>query len=211
MFVGNLLALQQHNIKRLLAYSSIAHLGYVLVALLAGESAAAQAVTFYLVAYTVTTLGSFGVVTVLSESSGAKGDLDDLSDYRGLGRRSPYLAGVMTAMLLSLAGIPLTAGFIGKYLLLAAGVGSSLWTLVVLLAVNSAIGLYYYMRVVVVMYLLPEESVLAVGAARARQPAPVFSVAGGVTLAVLTMLLVWLGVYPNPVMHMVRQSCAGLF
>src|SRR5512142_272096 len=127
MIIGNLLALLQTNVKRILAYSSIAHLGYMLVAFLAGGPLAVTAVAFYLVSYFVTTLGAFGVMTLLS---GPYRDAEDISDYRGLFTRRPWLAGIMTAMLLSLAGIPLTSGFVGKFYLVAAGVGSALWILV---------------------------------------------------------------------------------
>src|SRR6185369_14212496 len=140
MFAGNILALLQNNVKRILAYSSIAHLGYILVAFLAGGQLGALAVTFYLVAYFVTILGAFGVVTVLS--SGNR-DAENLEDYRGLFWRRPALATVFTVMLLSLAGIPITAGFIGKFYILAAGASSAMWALVVMLVVTSAVGLFY--------------------------------------------------------------------
>ncbi len=209
MFAGNLLALLQRDLKRLLAYSSIAHLGYMLVALLASGPAAAAAVGFYLVAYSVTTLGAFGVITVLSTGRGASGDLDALDDYRGLGRRHPWLAGVLAVMLLSLAGIPLTAGFVGKFLVVAAGVRGHLWTLVVLMVVNSAIGIYYYLRVIVAVYLQPGvtatvpvvDDVALSTAGSARRPVPL---AAGIALAVLTAALFWLGVYPGPVLRILQ-------
>jgi NADH-quinone oxidoreductase subunit N len=164
MLVGNLLALLQRNVKRLLAYSSIAHLGYLLVAFLASGALAVTAVAFYLVAYFVTTLGAFGIVGVLSSSDR---DADKVEDYRGLFWRRPWLAMVFTATLLSLAGIPLTAGFIGKFYVLNAGVGSALWLLVITLVVSSVIGLYYYLRLIVTMYLgVPEEE-----AAQVKAPA----------------------------------------
>ena len=118
MCAGNLLALQQTNVKRILAYSSIAHFGYILVAFLAGATMAIEAVSFYLVAYTVTILAAFGIVTVLS---GSERDADDLEDYRGLFWRRPVIASIFTAALLSLAGIPATMGFLGKFYVLAAG------------------------------------------------------------------------------------------
>ncbi len=149
MFAGNLLALFQNNIKRLLAYSSIAHFGYLLVAFLSAGSLKVAAATYYLVAYLATTLGAFGVVTLLS---GKEQDADGIDAYEGLGRRSPWLGGMLAFMLLSLAGMPLTAGFIGKFYVVAAGVGSSLWVLVVILIVNSAIGLFYYLRVTAALY-----------------------------------------------------------
>jgi NADH-quinone oxidoreductase subunit N len=201
MFVGNVLALSQTNVKRLLAYSSIAHLGYLLVAFLASGPLADTAVTFYWVAYVVTTLGAFGTMTVLS---GRQRDADRIDDYRGLFWRHPWLAGIFTATLLSLAGIPLTAGFVGKFYLLAAGVGSALWLLVILLVVASAIGLFYYLRLIVAMYTpLPQERESFVAA-------PSVSLAGSLVLAALTLALAWLGVYPAPLIDMVQRAVAGL-
>jgi len=204
MFGGNLLALLQNNVKRLLAYSSIAHLGYLLVALLSSGRLAVAAAGYYLVAYFVTTLGAWGVVGALS---GKDGDAESLDDYRGLAWRRPWLAGVFTAMLLSLIGIPVTAGFIGKFYVLAAGVTSSLWLLVVILVINSAIGLFYYLRVVVVLYgharmNEPEGT----GQSKQPLPAPSLSPAGGVALCGLTLALIWLGVFPGPLMHVIEAA-----
>ncbi len=128
MCAGNLLALRQTNVKRILAYSSIAHFGYILVAFLAASTMAVEAVTFYLVAYTVTILAAFGIVTVLSNSGR---DAEDLEDYRGLFWRRPVIAAVFTAVLLSLAGIPATMGFLGKFYVLAAGAERSAWPLII--------------------------------------------------------------------------------
>ncbi|MEW6296716.1 MAG: NADH-quinone oxidoreductase subunit N [Thermodesulfobacteriota bacterium] len=199
MFAGNLLALLQDNIKRILAYSSIAHLGYLLVAFLAGGALAVEAVTYYLVAYFVTTLGAFGIVTVLSDH---EREADSLDDYRGLFWRRPWLAMAFTAMLLSLAGIPLTAGFVGKFYVLAAGITAALWPLVVLLVLNSAIGLFYYLRIVVAMYLPAPAGGPGQRAPALRAP----SLVGHAVLAVLTFLLVWLGVYPAPFLSLIRTT-----
>jgi NADH-quinone oxidoreductase subunit N len=196
MFMGNLLALLQNNVKRILAYSSIAHLGYLLVAFLASGALAVTAATFYLVAYFLTTLGAFGVVSILST---AKRDADAMDDYRGLFWRRPWLAGIFTAALFSLAGIPLTAGFVGKFYLLAAGVGSSLWLLVISLVISSVIGLYYYLRIIVAMYLQPLPPDQRVTAA------PILPLAGGLALATVILLLVWLGVYPSPVINVIEM------
>ncbi len=206
MFVGNLLALLQDNVKRMLAYSSIAHIGYLLVALLASGKLAPVAVTFYLVAYFITTLGAFGIITVLS---GKEDERDQLADYRGLVFRHPWLAGVFTAMLLSLAGIPLTAGFIGKFYVISAGVGSSLWLLVIALIINSAIGLFYYLRVIVAMYSKsleegPPQQVPG------HAPAASFSLAAGLSLTTLTVLLIWIGVYPSPLISFIQTMVANL-
>jgi NADH-quinone oxidoreductase subunit N len=198
MFAGNLLALRQPSLKRLLAYSSIAHLGYLLVAFLAGGVAGLDAIVFYLVAYTVTTLGAFGVITVLS---GPAGDLDALDGYAGLGRRRPWLAGTLAAMLLSLGGIPLTAGFIGKFLVIRAGVSAAQWALVILLVVNSAIGIYYYLRVVVAMYLRESDAPSA-----ARMPAPVIA---QLILAILVIALFWLGIWPDSLLRIISGAAGG--
>jgi NADH-quinone oxidoreductase subunit N len=197
MVAGNLLALLQRNVKRILAYSSIAHMGYLLVAFLAGGALAVVAATFYLVAYFVTTLACFGVVTLLS---GSEGDADVLDDYRGLFWRRPALAAAFTAALLSLAGIPLTAGFVGKFYVVASGASAGTWTLVAILVVSSVIGLFYYLRVVAVLY--------------ARAPAydrglPLAR--GGIAvLAVLTVLLLWLGIYPAPLLQLIRSAARSL-
>lgn len=192
MFSGNLLALLQTNVKRILAYSSIAHLGYLLVALLAGGPLRLSAAAFYLAAYFVTTLGAFGVVTVLSVRNS---DADNLEEYRGLAWRNPWLAAVFTAMLLSLAGIPLTAGFIGKFYLVAAGLGSGLWLLVAVLVVNSAIGLFYYLRIVQMVYADQEK----------EMPERRIPLSGGGVLAFLSVALVWLGVFPGPVLALIEK------
>src|SRR6266852_2800063 len=117
MLTGNLLALRQSNVKRILAYSSIAHMGYLLVALLAGGTLGAPAATYYLTAYLVTILGAFGTMTILS---GTRREAASLDSYRGLFWRSPLVAAAFTPMLLSLAGIPLTAGFLGKFYVVTA-------------------------------------------------------------------------------------------
>ena len=194
MFAGNLLALLQTNVKRILAYSSISHLGYLLVTALASGPHAAAAAAFYLTAYFITTLGAFGVVTVLSRP---ERDADRMDDYRGLVWSRPWTAGVFTAMLFSLAGIPLTAGFVGKFYVVAAGVGSALWLAVIALAINSVIGLFYYLRIVVALFSPPGEESPA---------APETSGSGNAVLAVLTVLLIFFGVYPGPLIDIIRNA-----
>lgn len=202
MIVGNLLALLQANVKRILAYSSIAHLGYVLVAFLAGGAFAVEAVTYYLVAYAVTTLGAFGVVTLLSQP-GAEHDSESLAEYRGLFWSRPWLAGVFTAMLLSLAGIPLTMGFIAKFYAMAAGIGADLLAPVIALILGSVIGLYYYLRIIIVMYMSAPAS------AAARAPL-ILPWSGSGVLATLVALLIWLGVYPSPLIVVIRMTAERL-
>ena len=202
MIAGNLLALLQNNVKRILAYSSIAHLGYMLVAFLAGGDRAAEAVTFYLVAYFVTTLGTFGVVSVLSNG---ERDADSMDDYEALFWRRPILAGVFTLMLLSLAGIPLTAGFVGKFFLVATGTSASLYGLIFTLVVTSVVGLFYYLRILVAIYKTPAEVVTTVPATL-----PALSRSGNLTLAGLTVLLVWIGVYPGPMLDVIQHAVSTL-
>ena len=194
MFAGNLLALMQNNVKRILAYSSIAHLGYLLTAFLASGSLAVTAVTFYFIAYFVASVGSFGVMTVLS---GPERDADQIEDYRGLFWTRPWLAGVFTIMLLSMAGMPLTAGFLGKFYLVAAGAQASLWALVIILVATSVIGLFYYLRIIVAMYSQPAEEERAASFPRLPSPSET------VVLAMATSLSVWLGVYPAPLIHII--------
>lgn len=201
MLVGNLLALLQNNVKRILAYSSIAHLGYVLVAFLATGSIAVMAVTYYLTAYFVTLLTAFGIVALLST---ADGEAEALEDYRALFWQRPGLATIFTMTLLSLAGIPLTAGFIGKFYIVTAGVGSALWSLVIILVVSSAIGLYYYLRIIVTMGLQVEPDRPQSALARS------LPLGGSLVLAILMVLLIGFGLYPAPLIDMIQNTVAGL-
>ncbi len=195
MVAGNLLALLQENVKRLLAYSSIAHFGYLLVAFLAGGPLAVTAVTFYLVAYFITLQGALGIVALLSAEAA---EADTFDHYRSLAWKSPWLTGVFTMMLLSLAGIPLTVGFVGKFYVLAAGIGSSLWILVVLLAINSALGLFYYLRLIAVMFDQQEKG-------RAMPVLIKIPLVGHLVLAALTFLLIGLGLFPGPLIELLRK------
>ncbi len=202
MFAGNLLALMQKNVKRILAYSSIAHLGYLLVAFEAGGAMGTAAATFYLVAYFVTTLGAFGIVSAVS---GKERDADLIDDYRGLFWRRPVVAGVFTAMLLSLAGIPLTAGFLGKFYIVASGASSGIWSLIIILVVTSAIGLFYYLRIIVALYASPVESTN-----EGRGALTAVSTLDGCVIGVLSVLLIWFGVYPGPLLNVIQRVISGL-
>lgn len=211
MAVGNLLALTQQNVKRLLAYSSISHLGYLLVALLAGGALARMAVAFYLVAYSLTMVAAFGVVAALSEKDR---EPESLEDYRGLGRRRPWLAGVFTVALLSLAGIPITAGFIGKFLLVDAGAGASRWALVVVLVLTSTIGLFYYLRVIVIMYGRPapepaSHTTQVQGGPVALSAASPIGALTAAVLGFLLLALLFLGLYPRLLLDVIERIAAS--
>ncbi|MGA2083140.1 MAG: NADH-quinone oxidoreductase subunit N [Holophaga sp.] len=206
MVAGNLLALFQANVKRILAYSSIAHLGYLLVPLEAGHAMARSAAAFYLVVYFATMLGAFGVVTVLSTPGNDRGDL---GSYRGLFWRRPMVAGIFTVMLLSLAGIPLTAGFVGKFYLVAAGVSASLWPLVFVLVITSVIGLFYYLRVLIALFSRMD-------APTGEAPAPSSPdrpscTPGSLswTLAGLTVAVIAIGCFPAPLLRFVQSMMGG--
>lgn len=202
MLGGNLLALFQANLKRLLGYSSIAHFGYLLVAIVVGNTLAMETTGVYLITYLVTTLTAFGVVTLLSSPFGGE-DADGLPVYRGLFWRRPYLAAVMTVSFLSLAGIPLTAGFIGKFYVIALGVADSRWWLVAGIVAGSAIGLYYYLRVMVTLYL-PEP-----GMRRRDVSNDWGSRLGGITLMALAVTILVLGIYPAPMIDWVQGLSLG--
>ncbi len=194
MLVGNLLALRQQNIKRLLAYSSIGHLGYLIIPLLAASEKGTHAAIFYLVTYFVAMLGAFGVVGFMSRKGQ---DAYSLEDYRGLYWRKPWIAALMTAIMLSLAGIPLTAGFLGKFYLLMSGVGATLWLLVIVLVVSSGISLFYYLRVVFTMFSRKNQQEYAAFEGK--------SILGGIVLAALFILLFWLGVFPSGLLDILNH------
>jgi NADH-quinone oxidoreductase subunit N len=198
MTLGNVGALVQTNIKRLLAYSSIAHAGYVLVAFAmttADNSAAGiSAAMFYTASYAAMNVGAFAVV---SHFANAGERYVTLEDYEGLGRTSPLLAATLTIFLLSLIGIPMTGGFFAKFYVFSAAVKANLIWLTLIGVVNSAIGAYYYLRVIVVMYM--RES---------RKPVPVAPVPFGLGLALAVSIAVtlYLGVLPDRVLQFAQQS-----
>lgn len=186
MTLGNVTALVQSNIKRMLAYSSIAHAGYILIALVAGQSGASGAL-FYLLAYTVTNLGAFGAIIALSD--GARERLD-IADFAGAAREHPLVAAVMTICLLSLAGFPPFAGFIGKFLIFGAAVDKGWAWLAVIGVLNSLVSVYFYLRPVVQMYM--NEPAAGWNTVRV---APL--VAAALVLAVIGVVA--LGIFPSPV------------
>ena len=150
MIVGNFAAILQSNIKRMLAYSSIAHAGYVLVALTAHSDTGAAAAMFYLAAYAFTNVGAFAVVTYFARKGEEYVKIDD---FAGLSQRKPAMAAMLTISLLSLIGVPLTGGFFGKFYIFRAALESNLVWLAVLGLLNSAVAAYYYLRLLVVMYM----------------------------------------------------------
>jgi NADH-quinone oxidoreductase subunit N len=165
-------------------------------------------VSFYLLAYFLTSLAAFGALSVLPVQAEG-GDVEELSDLRGLARRRPLLTGILVVALLSLAGIPVTAGFIGKFYLLAAGIQARLWLLSASLVASSVIGLYYYLRVILAFFLPAEESLQPVlaGEASASSPRPL-APARSLLLGLLTAALLGIGLYPGPVIRWISGLLA---
>lgn len=195
MLIGNILALKQNNVKRILAYSSIAHFGYLFVAFIPGSGMSMEAISFYLLAYFITTLTAFGIVTLLSVT---EHDAEDINTYNALFWRHPVLACILTAALLSLAGIPLTAGFIGKFYVLATGLQGGFWLSAIILVLSSVIGLYYYLRIITMMFS-KEEKMEEIE----KKAHPGFFIASSAALSFITLYIIWLGVYPSGMMEFI--------
>jgi len=198
MTIGNLVAIAQANLKRMLAYSTIAHMGYLLIGPVVGSQLGVAAVLFYSLTYALMTIGAFGMVILLQRGT-VRGD--QIDDFTGLAQKSPLSAAVMLLFLLSLTGIPPTAGFVGKFYLFAAAVEAGYIWLVLIAVVNSAISLFYYMRVVVAMYMrdLPPQG-LALNTSSTLRVALLLAAAG-------TLLL---GIFPGPILEFARASAAGI-
>ena len=195
MVVGNFAALQQSNIKRMLAYSSIAHAGYVLVAVTAHSGIGSAAVMFYLAAYAFTNFGAFAVVTHVSRKGEKYLKIDD---FAGLAQRQPMMAAMLGIFLLSLIGVPLTGGFFGKFYIFKAALDANLVWLTVLGLLNSAVAAYYYLRILVVMYFNdPKEPASDLPPAGAAMKVAVYG------SAVATLLL---GIFPSLVLDFANKA-----
>jgi NADH-quinone oxidoreductase subunit N len=183
LLYGNLAALPQNNLKRLLAYSSIAHAGYLLIGVACLDG---RAVTFYLFGYLLMTLLSFAVLIIVAQQTG-----EEITDFDGLGKRAPFLAFAMLIAMASLAGIPLTIGFFGKFLIFLSAIAHGQTTLVVVGTFTVACGFYYYLKVVRAMYW---------NSSKTLDTMPV-TVLSRVTISALMIAIVWLGIYPQPILH----------
>jgi NADH-quinone oxidoreductase subunit N len=190
--LGNLAALSQDNVKRLLAYSSISHAGYMLLGLIAGNQTGIQGIAVYVLVYTFMTLGAFLVVAAM-QREGVAGDT--LYDLRGLIRRQPGYAVWMLIFLVSLAGIPPTAGFLGKYFIFLALIETGHYVLAVVACLYVAVALYYYFRIVKTMFLVDEKE---------QEPAPARSLGFQVALGVSGVLTILIGIYPEPFLRFAR-------
>jgi NADH-quinone oxidoreductase subunit N len=185
MTVGNIIALAQDNIKRMLAYSSIAHAGYLLIGFVAGTGVAQAGMLFYLLAYAFMNIGAFGVVALLVKK---EEEYDNVTDFAGLGFKHPVMGVAMSIFMFSLAGIPPTAGFMGKFYIFAEAIKAGYVWLVIFGAINSIISIYYYLRVVKVMYFDPSEGLVTM-------PSP--SVAIVLALAIASCAILVMGIFPS--------------
>jgi len=198
MTLGNICALVQDNVKRLLAYSSIAHAGYVLVAFAAQPELGVSAAMFYTAAYAAMNVGAFAIVSHLAA---ANERYVSLEDYAGLGRKSPVLAATFTFFLMSLIGIPITGGFFAKFYVLSAALKSNLVALAIILVLNSALGAYYYLRIIVLMYMREP---------RGKVPVTPVTSTAALALALCVLATLYLGVLPGSVLDYAASSAHQL-
>ena len=199
MVLGTVVGVAQSNLKRMLAYSSIAHGGYLLVGLVAANQVGKAAILFYLLAYAVTNLAAFGVIAMLGTKDAAN---DELRDYAGLWHARPALAGLMTVCLLSLGGLPPTVGFIGKWYIFSAAVGAGYYGLALIGVLTSVISVFFYLRVVVMMYMSDRP---------ATAVCPPVSTVGMVALVASIVVILALGILPTPVLTLAAESIATIF
>jgi NADH-quinone oxidoreductase subunit N len=200
MLVGAVIAVTQTDVKRLLAYSSIAHAGFVLTAVIATSVQGLSSSLFYLATYGLSTIGAFAVITLVRDSGG---EADHLSRWAGLGKRSPLTAGVFALFLLTFAGIPFTSGFIGKFAVFQAAISSGATPLVIVGVVASAIAAFFYVRIIVLMFFsdpVPDGPVVAVP-----------SVFTGTAVGVGALSAVVFGIVPTPVLALAGHAATQLF
>ncbi|HEV3062771.1 MAG TPA: NADH-quinone oxidoreductase subunit N [Vicinamibacterales bacterium] len=199
MIVGTVVGVSQSNVKRMLAYSSIGHGGYILLALLSANDVGKAAVLFYLLTYAVTNLGAFGVIAVLEATDRPN---DAVTDYAGLWHERPWLAALMTIFLLSLGGFPPLAGFIAKWYVFSAAIKAGYTGLAIVGVLTSVISVFFYLRIVVMMYMTPRESVSGF---------PAVPKIAGAALLVSALLVVYLGILPTRVLDWAAASVATIF
>lgn len=192
MFYGSIVAIAQDNIKRMLAYSSISHAGYLVIGLAAGNHDAVAGVIFYLAAYTFMNLGAFGIVSLLE---GKDESNLSINSYAGLGNRKPLLAALLSVLMFALAGIPPFAGFFGKYYIFIAAIKANLTWLAILGVISSAISVYFYLRIVVLMYFKTSENDFVIESSNNAMIAIIFSV----------LVIILLGIFPGTLIDLITK------
>lgn len=201
MFVGNLLALSERNLKRLLAYSSIAQMGYLLIPILAQGGIGVPSAAFYLVSYMAAAIAAFGAIAALSARR-ASGDLEQIRDYAGLSATNPGLAALLALSLLSLTGMPVTAGFFAKFYIFTAAAERGLWWLLIVGVINTGISAFYYLRVVFALYARPEQAPERAASGTAIMPI--------VALVLCAALIILFGLYPTPLIELAEAASRSL-
>jgi NADH-quinone oxidoreductase subunit N len=206
MLTGNLLAVPQRSVKRMLAYSSIAHAGYLLVAIAAmgtpgARGDATQGLLFYLASYAATVIGAFGVVAIIERKLALAGLGDDLSSWSGLSEKHPLLAAAMSLFMVSLAGVPPTAGFMAKVVVFRSAIEAGLTPLAIFGVLTSVAGLYYYLRVVVYVYMVPQSKPDAIQGGRL--------LSAGLAIAGCALLVIWMGVQPGTFAALTQGAAAA--
>lgn len=192
MFYGSIVAIAQDNIKRMLAYSSISHAGYLAIGLAAGNHDAVAGIVFYLTAYTFMNLGAFGIISLIE----GKDETNlNINSYAGLGNRSPLLAGLLALIMFALAGLPPFAGFFGKYYIFISAVKANLTWLAILGVISSAISVYFYLRIIVLMYFKSSESDLQFENSRGSSIAVILSV----------LIVILLGIFPGSFLDLITK------
>jgi NADH-quinone oxidoreductase subunit N len=199
MVVGTVVGVAQSNVKRMLAYSSIAHAGYLLVGLVAANEVGKAAILFYLLVYAVTNLGAFGIIALLSTADRPH---EELNDFKGLWYARPALAGLMTVFLLSLGGLPPTAGFVSKWYIFSAAVRSGHFDLAIVGMLSSVVSVFFYLRVVVMMYMAEPTEV---------QPRPAIGSVAFLALVASMIALFYLGILPTRVLDLAASSVSTIF
>jgi NADH-quinone oxidoreductase subunit N len=199
MIVGTVVGVAQSSVKRMLAYSSIAHAGYLILGLLAANEAGKSAILFYLAAYAVSNLGAFGVLAALSSADRPH---DEVRDFAGLWNERPGLAALLTVFLLSLGGFPPTVGFVAKWYIFNAAVQANLISLAILGVLTSVVSVFFYLRIVVQMYMTDDASV------GHRPKAPVLATAG---ILIALVVVFYLGVLPGRLLSIAADSVASIF
>jgi NADH-quinone oxidoreductase subunit N len=198
MIVGTVIGVTQTNVKRMLAYSSIAHAGYLLLGVVAASSAGRAAILFYLLAYAVANLGALGIVALLGTR---EHEHDELRDFAGLYHSRPGMAALMAVFLLSLGGFPPLAGFFGKYYIFLAAVEQELYTLAIIGVLTSVVSVFFYLRIVVMMYMTEGPAV----------PRPELPATAAAALGIATVAVFYLGVLPTRVLQLALESIATIF
>jgi NADH-quinone oxidoreductase subunit N len=199
MVFGSLVAIAQRDVKRMLAYSSIAHAGFLLAGVVALNKSGLNSSIFYLFAYGVATVGAFGIVTLVRDSAG---EVTDLNRWSGLGKRSPWVAAAFAGFLLAFAGIPLTSGFIGKFSIFSAAYESGSTAILITGVLSSAIAAFFYIRVIVLMFFKdPVEDGTSV---------VIPSIYTQITIVIATVTTFVLGIYPTPLINFIQSTAQFL-